>query len=115
MLSRNSIITLALWALFLAPLLCGSGFLTHSCLCDDSNECRHELQCSTDPCQILALGSTSHNNRSGYSNLPVDQLNPPALVDDDVLLPNAGYTLVPDPAGILPETVVPDRCLPLLC
>lgn len=106
---------LALWALFLAPLLCGSGFLTHSCICEDSNECSHELHCSTDPCQIVALGSTSHNSRSGHGTLHVDQLNPPALVDDDVLLPSAGYALVLDPTGRLPKMVVPDRCLPLLC
>ncbi len=115
MIIRNSITALALWALFLAPFLCGLGVLTHSCICDDSSECRHELECSTDPCQIMALGSTSQYSRAGYSTISLDQLNPPALMDDVVDQFVIRHELVSGPADRLLRDIFPDRCLPLLC
>ncbi len=115
MIIRHGIMALALWTLLLAPFLCGSGVLTHSCICEDSYECPHELQCSADPCQILAFNSISPNSRAENSTLPVDQINPPALVNDAVALPEIQKMLIAGPVGSLPEVVVPDRCLPLIC
>ena len=56
---NNGILILSLWALLLAPVLCGVGVLAHYCVCDDSRECSHELSCSTDPCEVLAVGLRS--------------------------------------------------------
>jgi len=115
MITRTTITTLAIWALFLAPFLCGMGVLAHTCICEDSTECRHELDCSTDPCQILALGSIIHSNRACISAIPVDQPNPPALMNDVLTQPEIRHELVFSLVDNLLKEAFPDRCLPLLC
>ena len=109
------IAALAFWALLLAPFLCGLGVLAHSCICEDFTECHHELDCSTDPCQILALRTTDQDNQMEYSPDQVEQFNPPALVDDFVARVETRPDLMFDPNSDLPNMVVFDSSLPLLC
>ena len=115
MFIRNGIAALAFWALLLAPFLCGLGVLAHSCICDDSTECRHELDCSSDPCQILALRSTHQDGKQGHSPDEVEQFTPSALVDGFVGQVETEPDLIPDPTGDLPNMIVLDSSLPLLC
>jgi hypothetical protein len=115
MIIRNGIAALAFWALLLAPFLCGLGVLAHSCICDDSAECRHELDCSADPCQILALRTTNQDGQQDFSPDQVEQFNPPALVDDFVARIETRPDLISDPTSNLPDMIVFDSSLPLLC
>ncbi len=107
--------TLAIWTLCLAPFLCGTGILAHSCICEDSTECRHELDCSADPCQILALDSTIQSSRTGVTIIPVDQQNPAVLMNDVLTQPVMRQEFVFNPVDNLLKEAFPDRCLPLLC
>jgi hypothetical protein len=61
---KKAIVALSFWTLLLAPFLCGVGVLVHSCICDNDSECHHELSCSTDPCQIMAVAVWSDVGRS---------------------------------------------------
>ena len=115
MIIRNGIAALAFWALLLAPFLCGLGVLAHSCICEDSTECHHEMQCSTDPCHILALRSTHQGGKQGSSSDQVAQFNPPVLVDDFVARVERRPDLIFDPKSDLPNMIVFDSPLPLLC
>ena len=107
--------TLAIWTLCLAPFLCGMGILAHTCICEDSTECRHELDCSADPCQILALDSTIQSSRTGVTIIPVDQQNPAVLMNDVLTQPVMRQEFVFNPVDNLLKETFPDRCLPLLC
>jgi hypothetical protein len=91
------------------------GVLAHSCICEDSTECRHELDCSADPCQILALRSTHQDGKQGHSPDEVEQFSPPALVDDFVSQIETRPDLKSDPTGDLPNMIILDSSLPLLC
>jgi len=115
MIIRNGIAALAFWALLLAPFLCGLGLLAHSCICEESTECRHELECSTDPCQILALRSTHQDGKQGNSTDQVGQFNPPALINDFVAQIETPPDLISDPTSDLPNMIVFEVSLPLLC
>jgi len=115
MIIRNGIAALAFWALLLAPFLCGLGVLAHSCVCEDSTECRHELDCSTDPCRVLALRSTHQDGKQGNSPDHVEQFNPPALVDDFVAQVETLPDLIFDPTSEFPQMTFCDSSLPLLC
>ena len=115
MISRTFITTLAIWTLCLAPFLCGMGILAHTCICEDSTECRHELDCSADPCQILALDSTIQSSRTGVTIIPVDQPNPTVLMNDVLTQPVMRQEFVFNPVDNLLKEAFPDRCLPLLC
>ncbi|MCK9996467.1 MAG: hypothetical protein KAH56_09370 [Candidatus Krumholzibacteria bacterium] len=115
MIIRNGIAALAFWALLLAPFLCGLGVLAHSCICEDSTECRHELDCFADPCRILALRATDQDSQPDYSPDQVEHFNPPALVDDFVARVETRPDLISDPTGDLPNMIVFDSVLPLLC
>lgn len=115
MIIRNGIATLAFWALILAPFLCGLGVLAHSCICEDPTECRHELDCSSDPCQILALRATNQDGKQENSPDEIEQFNPPALVDDFVSRIETQPDLISDPTGDLPNMILSDSSLPLLC
>ncbi len=115
MFIRNGIAALAFWALLLAPFLCGLGVLAHSCICGDSPECRHELDCSSDPCQILARRTTDQDSKQGNSPDEVEPFNPPALVDGFVGQIETGPDLISVPTGDLPNMIVLDSSLPLLC
>lgn len=44
-----------LWALAVLPALCTAGVICHACDCGESSECRHECDCSTDPCKQLTI------------------------------------------------------------
>lgn len=112
---KNGIVVVGFWTLLVAPLLCGVGVLMHSCPCEEITECPHELQGSADPHQVLAFRSTGRNSEWGYSTDLVEQLNPPALVDDFVALFEAQPELFADPTSDLPKIVVLGWSLPLLC
>ena len=115
MIIRNGIAVLAFWALLLAPFLCGLGVLAHSCICGDSTECRHELDCSSDPCQILARRTTDQDDKQGNILDQVEQFNPLALVDDFMVHVEIGPDLITDPTSDLPKMIVSEASLPLLC
>jgi len=115
MIIRNGIAVLAFWALLLAPFLCGLGVLAHSCICGDSTECRHELDCSSDPCQILARRTTDQDGKQGNLLDQVEQFNPPALVDGFAAQVETGPDLISESTDILPSMIVFEASLPLLC
>ncbi len=116
MKAKNGIVVLSFWTLLLAPFLCGVGVLVHSCICEESSECRHELSCSTDPCQILAVGLRSDDTR------PEDLLNGASLTGAAELVEPATApqpSLDPQPV-VLPSLTMfcltlSDGSLPLLC
>ena len=51
-LSMERTVTLlaAVWTFTVLPSLCTSGLLVHPCDCDSPSGCRHETECSDDPC-----------------------------------------------------------------
>ncbi|MFQ5495256.1 MAG: hypothetical protein ACE5EX_07720 [Phycisphaerae bacterium] len=53
---------LALWAFLALPALCTAGVLGHACDCGGSSECRHESDCSSDPCRKLAASRPGQDN-----------------------------------------------------
>ena len=116
MIFKNGIVALALWTLLLGPTLCGLGVLVHACLGDRTTECHDEIQCSTDPCQILILPAAGQYNKPGDGFDLLDQA--PALVVDrtGILdLPSAGPDPVAELSVSLPVSLACNQVLPLLC
>jgi len=112
---KNGIFILALWTLLLGPTLCGLGVLVHSCLDDKTDACHTEVQCSTDPCQILVIKTTE----------PDEKIGDGGTIADDVVTPSYGDAM----EGVLPgrqprhdalaenpsHTPAFGQTLPLLC
>lgn len=112
---KSGILVLSLWTLLLVPLLCGGGLLIHSCVCDDSTECHHELSCTADPCQIPLVGPrTVYVQPHDFSSPPVF---PSPALDATVSLPNPElraecfFNTALLPTGLIPT----NGTLPLLC
>ena len=108
------ILIAVLWTVFLVPAACLSGALDHYCLDCADIECGHEVECDSDPCQIL---STPIRNSSVRDNAPDAELflaDVPGFPGDDAST-SAGHPLpVPiQPSG--PHFSLPDSVLPLLC
>ena len=53
---------LALWAFLVLPAFCTAGAIGHACDCGVSAECRHESDCSRDPCNNLTVSRPERNN-----------------------------------------------------
>lgn len=57
------ILIAVLWTVFLAPAACLAGALDHYCLSCTEIECGHEVECESDPCQILSTPVRSSSVR----------------------------------------------------
>jgi len=113
MKSRHAILLLTVWALLLAPFLCGTGLLTHACADEADSGCHHELDCDTDPCQVLALKAVQTGGRNDDAS--VDTLSPvaPAPLGTHTE-PDRLLEVVP-PLRRLPDMAAHGRSLPLTC
>ena len=111
---KQTLFIAVLWTLFLAPTACLAGALDHFCPCESAIECGHELDCSADPCNIVALSKT--DNRA-EDTLPVDNRITHELPGcsqlDAETLPEL-FLLVINTLEF-PTLKVPDSALPLLC
>ena len=115
MITRYSMTLLALWALFLAPFLCGTGLLAHACAYTETTDCHHNLACSPDPCRVLVIKTTVQDNvtdeATGHPLSPVL----PALADESADRPPTRILeVVPSPPD-LPDLAASHRPLPLIC
>ncbi len=116
MFFKNGIVVLALWTLLLGPTLCGLGVLVHACLGESTTECHDEVQCSTDPCQLLVLPAEGQHGKSGDGRDLVVQTA--SLVPDLAAaldLPARCPKPVAEDAVLYPRLVDCDQTLPLLC
>ena len=113
MRTRNGIIIVALWTLLGAPVLCGLGVLAHLCADDQGDDCRHEVSCLDDPCQVLVVGATSKSDRDGPDGplVQVAVLPTPTVAPDPALASLASDTDRLAAPALLPGT----GSLPLLC
>lgn len=74
-----------LWALLAMPALCTAGLLSHQCDCGNAAGCRHESDCGSDPCHIVAL---RHDDGAAKGTDLV-----PALVSLVMLTPASPFAL----------------------
>lgn len=115
MILKNGIFILALWTLLLGPTLCGLGVLVHACLGASADDCHAEVQCSTDPCQILVIPTAAVDGKTG-DGFDVDQVVTPAFAETaDPELP----TVPAMPGSVLlvnlAHAPASGQSLPLLC
>lgn len=59
---RTTVFFFASWALVVLPALCTAGAVGHACDCGVSFECRHESDCSSDPCSELTARRPERDN-----------------------------------------------------
>lgn len=64
---RSTVVVLALWTLFLVPILCLGGMLIHACACSTEESCAHEDHCATDPCADSVRPSTGTPEVAAYA------------------------------------------------
>ncbi len=103
-----------LWTVFLAPAACLSGALDHYCLDCADIECGHEVECDSDPCQILSTPIRSSSVRNNAPEAELFLVNIPDFLGDGSSMGD-GHPL---PSPLKPGGVrfsLPDSCLPLLC
>lgn len=113
---KNGMMMLALWALLLAPILCGVGLLAHYCVCDDSSACSHELSCTTDPCQVIAVGQRSDDlHHDTLAAAAVTSALVAMAVPQVDNLTDPGFDPVPSAGPVPLHSVLVDGVLPLLC
>jgi len=48
-----------LWTMLVAPSTCGGGLLEHACADDSQDQCHHENDCPTDPCNLANSVTTA--------------------------------------------------------
>lgn len=102
------------WTLFLAPSACLSGVFDHFCPCCPEVSCGHEVECSTDPCNLI-LVPVSQVRSSDVSLLDADiSVDLPDFSDGDIV----GWVASPVTLVIVPDTPtlpLPEAALPLVC
>jgi hypothetical protein len=109
----RTVLIATLWSLLLAPTACLAGALDHFCPSCPETPCEHEIDCSSDPCNITLVPVTDSRCKR---DLHLD-MDPgfPALVDCDgmpVMLADVVSDL-PDLHVTLPPTLPaapPLRC-----
>jgi hypothetical protein len=112
--AKQTIFIAVLWALFLAPAACLAGDLDHFCPCESAIECGHELDCSADPCNIVALLKTDNRAEDTLlTDISITHDLPGCSQLDAETLPGKDLLVI----HILefPALLVPDSALPLLC
>ena len=102
------------WTMLLAPSACLSGIFDHFCPCCPEISCGHEVECSSDPCNLI-LVPVSQVRTSDVSLLDTDfPADIPDISDGDTVgLISSPVTLV-----IVPDTPtlpLPEAALPLVC
>jgi hypothetical protein len=113
---KNSIFVIALWTLLLGPTLCGLGVMVHGCLGDVSTESHDEVQCSTDPCQILVVPASTDGVKPELGLDHGDHATPPAMmVAADQDLPALCSRLESELTAARPVMTGDHQTLPLLC
>ena len=108
------ILIAVLWTVFLVPVACLSGALEHYCSSCTNTECGHEVECDSDPCQILSTPVRSSSVRDNAPDADIFPADVPNFPGEDASV-NSGHPL---PAPIQPNGLqfsLPDSVLPLLC
>ncbi len=99
----------------MAPLFCGLGVVVHVCFDDHVEDCHHELECETDPCQILILAASHRNDEYFHSDDTSEQMEQP-LLRSAVFIPASGhFSLFCPGAEAITELIESQRSLPLIC
>ena len=113
---KNSIFVIALWTLLLGPTLCGLGVMVHGCFGDSNTASHDEVQCSTDPCQVLIVPSPGQSLKSETGADQIDHGTPPTVVVAvDPELPAIRSKRLFEMVLVLPVTSDDCQTLPLLC
>ncbi len=92
-------ITVACWALLLAPTLCAGGLLHHACANHDHEPtgCPHESHCATDPCGVVTIRIEDAHDVDGIPPALDGLAVAPTAVAGNLFRPTAPHPCDPDP------------------